>query len=158
LRDLFDTHRRGETIGFGPGADRMRDTFNAVTRAADELRASGKARCGDARVEYDVLRRARFSIRFGKLNHCTMDDSNPAGAKCIEDAIVPEGHQGPLPDRCQPARCANSMISTGHLPIWKAERASLTQLLAIPKLPPNRRAHLTEQRDEVDRVIRKAEE
>ncbi|MET8292364.1 hypothetical protein ABZV80_45850, partial [Streptomyces sp. NPDC005132] len=104
----------------------------------------------------DLLRRTRLSVRFGKLNHCTLDDANPIGAKCLEDAVIPEGHQGPLIDRCQPSRCANSVIAPAHLPIWTAERASLTDLLATPKLPPNRRALLTSQLHEVDLVIRKA--
>src|SRR5262249_7440695 len=77
LRDLFDAHSRGEVIGYGPGADRMRETFDAVNARAAELRASGQARYGDRRVEYDLLLRTRFTIRFGKLNHCTMDDANP---------------------------------------------------------------------------------
>jgi len=36
------------------------------------------------------------------------------------------------------------------------ERASLTGLLGIRKLPPNRRALLTEQLHDVDHVIQKA--
>ncbi|MFD8707041.1 hypothetical protein ACFV1W_31360 [Kitasatospora sp. NPDC059648] len=34
----------------------------------------------------------RFSVRFGKLNHCTVNDDDPTGAKCIENAVVPDGH------------------------------------------------------------------
>jgi hypothetical protein len=42
------------------------------------------------RLELDLLRRTRLSVRFGKLNHCTMDDANPVGARCLEDAVVPK--------------------------------------------------------------------
>lgn len=156
LTELFNADGRGETIGFGPGADRLRDAFAAIRAKAAELGATSHAQRGDARVELDLLRRTRLSVRFGKLNHCTMDDANPIGAKCLEDAIVPEGHQGPLIDRCQPSRCANSVIAPAHLPIWTAERASLTDLLATRKLPASRRALLTEQLGEVDLVIRRA--
>ncbi|GAV46227.1 site-specific integrase [Streptomyces acidiscabies] len=156
LSDLYDTHRDGGVIGYGPGADRMRTAFDTVAEAADTLRANGQARHGDRRVEYELLRKTRFSIRFGKLNHCTMDDSNPAGAKCIEDAIVPEGHRGPLIDRCQPGRCANSIIAPEQLPIWSSERGSLVKLLETPNIPPGRREALQLQIDQVDSVLRKA--
>ncbi|SOR84460.1 MULTISPECIES: hypothetical protein [Streptomyces] len=156
LAELFAADGRGEPIGDGPGADRLRETFAAIRAKAAEMKATSQAQRGDLRVELDLLRRTRLSVRFGKLNHCTMDDANPVGAKCLEDAIVPEGHQGPLIDRCQPSRCANSVIAPAHLPIWTAERASLTDLLTTRKLPPNRRALLTEQLHEVDRVVRKA--
>lgn len=140
LKELFDADSRGETIGYGPGADRMCESFAAVRHQAEALRASGQARAGDARVELDLLRRTRISLRFGTLNHCTMNDDDPTGAKCLEDAVVPEGHRGPLIDRCRPGRCANSVLSPEHLPLWQVEKASLTRLLATPGLPPPRRA------------------
>ncbi|MFJ8624896.1 hypothetical protein ACIRD3_18905 [Kitasatospora sp. NPDC093550] len=157
LKDLFDADTRGETIGYGPGADRMRQAFAAVRHQADQLRSTAAAQRGDARVEHDLLRRTRISVRFGKLNHCTMNDDDPTGAKCIEDAIVPDGHRGPLIDRCQPSRCANSVIAPEHLPIWKAEHASLTRLRDAPGIAPGRRAHLDAQLHEVDVVIRRTE-
>lgn len=156
LKELFDADGRGEVIGFGPGAERMRETFKAVRQQAAELRSTGQVQRGDARVEYDLLRQMPFTIRFGKLNHCTMDDNNPVGAKCIEDAIVPEGHKGPLPDRCRPSRCGNSFIAPEHLPVWRAEHGSLTRLQDLPKLPPNRRALINEQIRDVEIVLRKA--
>jgi hypothetical protein len=102
----------------------------------------------------DLLRKARITVRFGKLNHCTLDESNPAGAKCMEGNVaIPEGHRGPLIDRCQPGRCANSIIGTEHLPIWKSEKSSLLTLLDTPNLPTPRRALLQRQCDEVQAVI-----
>jgi hypothetical protein len=95
---------------------------------------------------------------FGKLNHCTLDENNPVGAKCLEDAIVPPGHRGPLIDRCQPARCSNSIIAPEHLPIWKAERDSLRRLRDQPRLPPTRRAAIDEQIRDVELAIRKADD
>lgn len=158
LKDMFDADSRGERIGFGPGADRVREAFAAVRQKSEQLRSTITGKRGDLRVEYDLLRRTRLSIRFGTLNHCTMNDNDPTGAKCIEDAVLPPGHVGPLIDRCQPSRCTNSVIAPEHLAIWRAEAASLTGLLEGPKLPPNRRAHLEAQRQEADRVIRKAAE
>ncbi|GLV83319.1 hypothetical protein Slala03_30080 [Streptomyces lavendulae subsp. lavendulae] len=120
----------------------MREAFAAVRETAAELRATGKAQRGDLRVEHDLLQRTRFSVRFGKLNHCTMKDDDPVGAKCLEGAIAPTGHRGPLLDRCQPSRCANSILGPEHLPIWTAERSSLNRPRADPKLPANSRALL----------------
>ncbi|WP_404974633.1 hypothetical protein [[Kitasatospora] papulosa] len=155
LKDLFDADGRGEIIGYGPGADQMREAFAAVREKAEALRVTGQARRGDIRVEHDLLRRTRLSIRFGKLNHCTMNDDDPAGAKCLEDAVVPAGHKGPLIDRCQPARCANSVIGPEHLPIWQAERSSLLKLLDTSKLAPNHRAHIVSQLRDVSLVVRR---
>ncbi|NUK26028.1 hypothetical protein HRW08_25865 [Streptomyces lunaelactis] len=136
----------------------MREAFAAVRQKAEQLRETGQARRGDIRVEHGLLRRTRFSIRFGKLNHCTMNDDDPEGAKCLEDAVIPPGHRGPLHDRCRPSRCANSMIGPEHLPIWKAERSSLTVLLDSGTIAPNHRASLVEQLRDTELVIKKAEQ
>ncbi|WP_329375186.1 hypothetical protein [Streptomyces sp. NBC_01483] len=158
LRDLFDADRRGETIGYGPGADHMREAFAAVREKAEALRASGRAQRGDILVEHGLLKRTRLSIRFGKLNHCTLDENNPVGAKCLEDAIVPPGHRGPLIDRCQPARCGNSIIAPEHLPIWRAEHASLSKLRNLPTLPTNRRALIDRQIRDVEIALARVDE
>jgi hypothetical protein len=157
LRNLFDAYENGEQIGHGPGADRIRQTFESVKTKAAELRTNGQARHGDRRVEHDILRQTRFTIHFGTLNHCTMDETNPAGAKCLENAVIPPGHRGPLPDRCQPSRCGNSVLGPEHIPIWQAERGSLQRHLDTPKLPPARTAALNEQLGEVDLMLRRIE-
>ncbi|GAA1595851.1 hypothetical protein [Actinoplanes couchii] len=153
LTELFNADTNGQSIGLGPGADRLREAFTAVRAQAEHLRATGQTRRGDTRVEHDLLRRTRISIRFGKLNHCTMNDDDPAGAKCLEDTIVPDGHRGPLLDRCQPARCANSIIAPAHLPIWSAEQSSLHRLLDTGTLAPNHRRNIEVQLKDVDRVL-----
>jgi len=153
LTQLFDTDTSRQTIGYGPGADRLREAFTAVRAQAEQLRATGQARRGDIRVEHDLLRRTRINIRFGKLNHCTMNDDDPVGAKCLEDAIAPPGHRGPLLDRCQPGRCANSIIGGEHLPIWTAERSSLHRLLDAGTLAPNHRHRVEDELAEVEHVL-----
>ncbi|MGW4241179.1 hypothetical protein [Nocardia sp. NPDC004722] len=150
LRELYQAHRRGDPIGYGPGADQLRSSFDALARAASQH--------GDARVEYDLLRRTRIPIRFGSLNHCVLDETNPVDAKCLENAVVPPGHRGPLVDRCQPARCANSIIGPEHLPIWRSEENTLLTLLDTPKLPPARRAQLQRELDDVLTALRRAEQ
>lgn len=125
---------------------------------AEALRASRRARQGDILVEHGLLRRTRLSIRFGKLNHCTLDENNPVGAKCLEGTVVPPGHRGPLIDRCQPTRCANSIIAPEHLPIWRSEHASLNSLRNLPALPANRRALINQQIRDVETALAKAGE
>jgi hypothetical protein len=78
-----------------------------------------------------------------------------AGAKCLEDAIPPAGHRGPLLDRCQPGRCANSIIAPDHLPIWSAERSSLHRLLDSGSVAPNHRRRIEAELTEVDRVLKR---
>ncbi|NRQ39375.1 hypothetical protein HII36_47265 [Nonomuraea sp. NN258] len=146
-------------MGFGPGADHLKAQFDDVKAAMTDLVANGKARQGDRRVELDLLRKARISIRFGKLNHCTVNEANPVGAKCLEDVVkIPDGHRGPLIDRCQPGRCANSIIGPEHLLIWRSEKASLDRLRQDGKLPAVRRAALERQAEDVQEVIDRAEQ
>ncbi|MGV4923835.1 integrase [Streptomyces sp. BHT-5-2] len=155
LRDLYDQHHAGAVIGYGPGADKLTNTFNSVKKAAIE--ATRTAKTGDKRTEYDLLHKTRVTLRFGKLNHCTLDHNHPDGAKCLEEAVVPAGHTGPLIDRCQPGRCPNSVITPDHLQIWKSEEHSLLTLLETHKIAPCRRDQLNRQLDDVRSVIRRAE-
>jgi hypothetical protein len=96
-----------------------------------------------------------LSIRFGVLNHCVMDDNNPAGAACLENAAIPEGHKGPLQDRCRPDRCANSIIGPEHIPIWQAEQRTLLTLIETPGLSACRKSVLLRELADVDAVLRK---
>lgn len=68
---------------------------------------------------------------------------------------MPPGHSGPLIDRCQPGRCANSLITGEHLPVWQAERHNLLTLLDSPKLAACRQAALRQQLDDVEQAIAK---
>ncbi|MFF4410356.1 integrase [Streptomyces sp. NPDC001404] len=132
IKDLYESHTAGEEIGFGPGAERVKDAFDQIT-------ATVKARNGDARTADTLLRTTRIHIRFGMLNNCTADHTNPVGAVCLENAIVPEGHVGPLDERCRPDRCANSMIGPEHLPIYDSHQRKQLELINTPAIPRCRR-------------------
>ncbi|MEU9087468.1 integrase [Streptomyces sp. NPDC048357] len=146
LKDLYQVHGRGEEIGFGPGAERLKGAF-------DQIMATVKARHGDARVEDDLLRKARITIRFGALNNCLFDERNPAGAVCLDNAIVPEGHTGPLEDRCRPDRCPNSVIGTEHMPFYDAHHRTQLKLLQTPGLPACRKALITREAERAEAVL-----
>ncbi|MGH3634148.1 MAG: hypothetical protein ACRDTS_08660 [Mycobacterium sp.] len=146
IEELYRAHKAGEPIGHGPGADRIAQTFTNIQQAV-------RARNGDATVERALLRNARLSIRFGVLNHCAMDPNNPTGALCLENAVVPEGHNGPLHDRCRPDRCANSVIAPEHIPIWTTERRTLLTLIDSPGLSSCRKAVLERELADVDAVL-----
>ncbi|PZT74782.1 MULTISPECIES: hypothetical protein [unclassified Streptomyces] len=156
LSDLYRDYKDGKPVGFGPGAGKITAEFNAIQDAADDLRSTAQARHGDARVEFDLLRKSTISIRFGTLNHCAFDPRSPAGAVCLENA-APGPLGEPQPDRCRPDRCANSIISPAHLPVWKAEEESLNRQLKSPKPAPPRRHSLELQLAEVRATIRKGE-
>ncbi|MGI3202500.1 integrase [Streptomyces sp. GLT-R25] len=132
IKDLYERHTAGEEIGFGPGAERVKDAF-------DQIDATVRARNGDARTADTLLRTTRIHVRFGMLNNCTADHTNPVGAVCLENAIVPEGHIGPLDERCRPDRCANSMIGPEHLPIYDSYQRKQLQLINNPSTPACRR-------------------
>ncbi|RFZ10397.1 hypothetical protein DSM43518_02311 [Mycobacterium marinum] len=149
IEDLYQAHKTGEPIGYGPGADRITQSFNGIQHTI-------QTRGGDATVERAMLRKARISIRFGTLNHCVMDEKNPAGAACLDNAVIPAGHKGPLQDRCRPDRCVNSIIGPEHLPIWATRRRTLLTLIDTPSLPTCRKAVLQRELGEVDAVLNKA--
>ncbi|MEV0495658.1 integrase [Streptomyces atratus] len=151
LKELYGLHKVGQPIGFGPGAERVKDAF-------DQVIANVKARGGDARVEEDLLRKIRITIRFGTLNNCLYDGTNPAGAVCLEDAIIPEGHTGPLDERCRPDRCGNSMIGIEHVPIHDSHRRTQLKLLQTPGLPKCRKELVTRELQRVEAVLDKAKE
>ncbi|GAA2726425.1 MULTISPECIES: integrase [Streptomyces] len=132
IKDLYQRHTAGEDIGFGPGAERVKDAFDQIT-------ATVKARNGDARTADTLLHTTRIHIRFGMLNNCTADHTNPVGAVCLENAIVPEGHIGPLDERCRPDRCANSMIGPEHLPIYNSHQRKQLEIINNPAVPRCRR-------------------
>ena len=75
------------------------------------------------------------------------------GAACLENAVIPQGHQGPLHDRCRPDRCANSVIAAEHIPIWAAQRHTLLTLIATPGLSTCRKAVLERELADVDTVL-----
>jgi hypothetical protein len=150
LEDLYQTHKTGEPIGYGPGAERMAHTFNDIQHTA-------QARGGDVTVERALLRKARISIRFGVLNHCVIDENNPVGAACLENAVIPEGHKGPLHDRCRPDRCANSVIGPEHVPIWASERRTLLTLIDTPGLSTCRKEALRRELSAVEAVLDKTD-
>ncbi|WP_405797300.1 integrase [Streptomyces longwoodensis] len=132
IKDLYERHTAGEEIGFGSGAERVKDAF-------DQINATVMARNADARTADTLLRTTRIHIRFGMLNNCTADHTNPVGAVCLENAIVPEGHVGPLDERCRPDRCANSMIGPEHLPIYDSHQRKQLELINTPSIPRCRR-------------------
>ncbi|MFG2483376.1 integrase [Streptomyces virginiae] len=148
LKDLYEAHGRGENIGFGPGAERLKDVFDQIT-------ATAKARHGDARVETDLLRKARITIRFGILNNCLFDERQPSGALCLENAVVPEGHTGPLEDRCRPDHCANSMITAEHAQLYESHHRTQLKLLQTPSLPACRKALITREAERAEAVLHK---
>ncbi|MFD5339894.1 integrase [Streptomyces hawaiiensis] len=147
LRTLYNEHKDGKMIGFGPGADRVKEAFDHVK---DTVRARG----GDARVEEDLLRKARITIRFGALNNCLFDQANPSGAVCLENTVVPEGHTGPLDWRCRPDRCRNSMIGVEHVPLYDAHRRTQLKLLQTPGLPTVRKELILRELERADNVLK----
>ncbi|MEU9048344.1 MULTISPECIES: hypothetical protein [unclassified Kitasatospora] len=75
--------------------------------------------------------------------------------QAVNEVLALAGETGRRAAGWPPA--APSILGPEHLPIWKAERTSLTLLRADPALPKNRRAALDAQLHEVDLMIRRTE-
>jgi hypothetical protein len=146
FKELFGMHKDGKPIGYGPGAERVKTVFDGII-------ATVKATGGDARTENDLLHKARITVRFGMLNNCLYDEANPAGAVCLENAIIPAGHSGPLEDRCRPDKCRNSMIGIEHVAIHDSHRRSQVKLLGMPRLPKPRKEVIQREIERVDAVL-----
>jgi hypothetical protein len=149
--ELYGMHKAGQPIGYGPGADRVKEVF-------DEITATVQARGGDARIENDMLRKARITIRFGALNNCLFDPAHPAGALCLENATIPDGHTGPLHERCRPDRCRNSMIGVEHIAIHDSHRRIHLKLLNTPGLPSPRKALIRREIEQADTTLNRVHE
>ena len=70
---------------------------------------------------------------------------------------MPEGHKGPLHDRCRPDRCANSVIGPEHVPIWASERRTLLKLIDTPGLSPCRKEALQRELSTVETILDKTQ-
>ncbi|MFD4973760.1 hypothetical protein [Streptomyces sp. NPDC058424] len=151
FKDLYGQHKAGTSIGYGPGADRVKEVF-------DEIISSARANGGDSRVEDDLLRKARITIRFGMLNNCLFDEANPKGAVCLENAVIPQGHTGPLEGRCRPDRCRNSVIGIEHVPLYDSHRRTQLKLLQTRRLPAARKAIIRREVERVDAVLAQVNE
>lgn len=81
-----------------------------MTAAFDAVKHSLQAKGGDKRIEYDLLRKTRLSIRFGKLNHCTFDETNPTSAKCLQDREAMERLLSGRPQRTDGRLIKNNLF------------------------------------------------
>ena len=147
IQELYARHTAGEAIGYGPGAER-------VSKAFDRIQAEVAARQGDAAVEQALLRSANITIRFGTLNHCTVDTRDMRGAVCVENAAIPDGEAlEPLPDRCRPDRCGNAMFSPQHVQIHDSNRRGLLTLLEDAKLSTCHRSTIKRELGDVENLL-----
>ncbi|GAB7028596.1 hypothetical protein AB0G35_34445 [Streptomyces sp. NPDC021749] len=151
FKGLYGQHEEDKPIGYGPGADRVKEVF-------DEVISTAKANGGDARAEDDMLRKARITIRFGMLNNCLSDEANPKGAACLENAVIPAGHTGPLEGRCRPDRSRNSVIGIEHVPIYDSHRRTQLKLLQPRRLPTARKSIIRREVERAEAVLAQVKE
>lgn len=88
------------------------------------------------------------------LSNCTADQTNLVGAVCLENAIILEGHTGPLDERCRPDRCANSMIGPEHLPSYDSHQRKQLEIINNTVVPRCRR-DLAERELDITRSVLK---
>ena len=133
------------------------DTVQALTGSAKPsttFSTAVQARGGDETVERSLLRKARISIRFGALNHCVLDEKNPAGAAASNKPSFPKA-TWTIADRCRPDRCADSVIGPEHIPIWASKQRALLTLIDTPGLPTCRTQALQRELHSVETILAK---
>lgn len=143
LVDLWASQDASDDLELaGPGADHL---HNGLAQAAASVQV------GDERSLRNLLRDKFSTLRWGTLNHCL---GVPDQALCLRDQPDEVATQGPMPNRCQPSKCRNSVITSQHAPIWLSEEADLKRKLADRRMAPHTRAQLQDELDEVQRITR----
>lgn len=131
----------------GGGAEQLRQGLRqAVNKAALPVHI------GDERTLRNLLRDKFSSLRWGTINHCLGIADQ---ALCLQGQPTEVAAQGPMPNRCQPSRCRNSVITQDHAPIWLAEEADLKRHLADRRLAKHTRAQLQSELDDVQQITRR---
>jgi hypothetical protein len=156
LTELFNADTGGQSIGYGPGADRLREAFSTIREQAQQLRATGQARRGDIRVEprpapphpnLDPLRQTQplhHERRRPRRREIPRRRDHPGRA--------PRAAAGPLP--------ARPLRQQHHCPRPPAGLERRTVLAApasgLDSVAPNHRRRLEAELSEVDRVLKRA--
>lgn len=101
----------------GPGEDTYNKAFDAVT-------AQHAPSVGDDSQLIALLRSKTPNLRIGTMNHCLGDKTK---ARCISGSSAAD----PVIDtfRCEPSKCGNSVITSVHIPLLKAELAQIKKRL-----------------------------
>jgi len=131
----------------GGGAEQLRQ---GLRQAVNE--AALPVHIGDERTLRNLLRDQFSSLRWGTINHCLGIADQ---ALCLQGQPTEVAAQGPMPNRCQPSRCRNSVITQDHAPIWLAEEADLKRHLADRRLAKHTRAQLQSELDDVQHITRR---
>ena len=130
----------------GAGAGTFRDGMRA---AADEAMAT--MQIGDERTLRNLLRHKFSTLRWGTINHCLGVTDQ---ALCLQGQPADAVAQGPMPNRCKPGRCRNSVITSEHAPVWIAEEADLRKHLKDQRLAPHTRRQLEAELHDVQQITK----
>jgi integrase len=101
-----------------------------------------------------MLKSEAANLHPALLNDCFFD---PAVAKCLRGAPDDQRHS-PVPNRCEPFRCTNAVISAKHRPLWEDEHARVDELLkAARAMPAAQRVVLMTRKGQIEDVLRTVE-
>lgn len=98
------------------------------------------------------LESARANLHVGLFNYCMF---NAERALCLNDTGKLIGNEQPMLSACHPDRCANSCITSSHLPQWEVQAADARAMLAHPKISEPQRIALSRDLEPVLRVVKK---
>lgn len=148
LAELFDlvvgTLQGGGLAG--RGAQRLRQRISDID---GELGGLAGAIAHEERVRA-MLRNEARTLHAALLNDCFFD---PAVAKCLT-GVPEEQRHSPVPNRCEPLRCPNAVITDKHLPVWLDEHIRVVELLGDDRhLPGQQRSVLEHRKRQIDQII-----
>jgi hypothetical protein len=142
----YKDHRAG-IPATGSGSARRNALFAEVAAHAGE--GPGVV-VDDARLRAMLQNMAR-TLYPGILNDCFYND---ATAACRSHSAP---GQGPLLPACQPGRCANSVITPSHAPVWQAAITETKVYLRRKDLSAHQRRALKDKAAEMEALIRPLE-
>ena len=149
LAELFDLVV-GALVGRGLAGQGGALLARRVRAISDEMGGLEGVIADQERVK-SMLKSEAANLHPALLNDCFFD---PAVAKCLRGAPDDQRHS-PVPNRCEPFRCTNAVISAKHRPLWQDEHARGDELLkAARAMPAAQRVVLMTCKGQIEDVLR----
>lgn len=95
------------------------------------------------------LESTRGNIHVGLFNYCVFQKDR---ALCLQNA-APKIDSTPILNACHPERCANSCVTTKHLPQWEVQINDAQSMLSHPQVTELQRIALSKDLEKAVRIL-----
>lgn len=150
LVSLWAAGRDAEIRLAGAGSQKFREGLKAVDGQQQESEHVTPPKIGDEALLRSLLRDEFSTLRWGTVNHCL---GIVEQAECLKGVPEDVATQGVMPNRCDPAGCRNSVVTSDHLPVWIAEADDLTKKLKDKRMASHHREQLEGELAEVLGIV-----